>query len=169
MKKIFSALILFTLIFALAACAGKKDDSQETPESAQPSATAPEQEDKGIFSSVKDALDKSIPIKCKFVDPDGANAIAYIKKGEIRMEVEKNNDSPATHVIVRDEKMYMWAEGESGGLMVDFSKKTAGVQSDINSADDLLGVIEERKEDCSREVVSDSIFEVPGDVQFAGF
>jgi hypothetical protein len=179
MKKSVGILAILILAVALSACGKKAEPTPPQGQSANPSAAAPvaeapKAEDKGVFASIKDALSKSIPIKCSFTDESGVKSTAYLSKNVIRVEADKNGDMPATHGIVKDNKMYIWSDLTDKGMVIDFSKMknetapTSGKDT-IRSQDDLIAEIEKKKEDCTKEVVPDSMFELPANIQFAGF
>jgi len=179
MKKIFGVLSVFAVVIALTACGGKTEEAPSPSPVAQPSAEAPTStlpatEDKGIFASIRDAISKSIPIKCSFTDKDGVKSVAYVTKDRVRVEAEKSGDMPATHGIVKDNKMYIWSELTDKGMVIDFSKITdeqAATMGEgaIRSTDDLIAQIERENDGCAKEVVSDSFFELPANIEFVNF
>ena len=162
MKKLFFAAVLIIL---LASCA----KSPTAPGGAK-------SEDKNFFTSIRDAISKSITLKCLYVDEDGGKSDFYIKGNVLRVQgkIKINENQPETTVyeIAKDNMLYIWSDQSGDGLVVDLTQKRTEENAIkisgkvINSSDDIINVVEAQKQNCHAEVVADSMFEIPGNINF---
>lgn len=120
------------------------------------------------FTSIKDALSKSLSLECDFTDTDGRLSKVYIKNGAMRGDFTGATADESGSMIVKDKKMYFWNENEGyvmampdeEGMDYDDSSMQA------NEGSDFLKEIEQYKDNCKPAVVSDSLFTPPSDVAF---
>lgn len=124
-----------------------------------------------VFTSIQDALSKSLSLKCLYKDEQGIQTTTYIKGGSVRVLMEgiKDKEQPST-IILKDKKMYMWNEISKTGFTYTITEPevTPGTESpkvDNKDASVLAG-IEKYKDSCKTEVVADSFFVPPADVKF---
>lgn len=123
----------------------------------------------GTFTSIKDALSKSVSLECEYKDAAGNSTKSYIKNGAMRADMVAVNDADSGSVIMKDKKMYFW-HGNKGYMMdVPDPKEGEKVETtDKNSKEDeFLNEMEQYKDQCKASVVSDSLFTPPSDVDFA--
>lgn len=132
-----------------------------------------------VFTSIKDALSKSISLKCTFKDEKGVETTTYIKNGAVRVMLNGTADEDApNNIVMKDKQMHMWSDKTKEGIILAFNDvdvspyPTAG-QGNKNPTDpkfgqqeSILSTIEKYKDACKPEVVSDSMFTVPTDVKF---
>lgn len=118
------------------------------------------------FSSIKDALSKSVSLQCNFTDETGRKTTSYIKNGAIRADIEAQKEEESGSVIVKDKKMYFWSK-ESAFMMDLSSTEVTGTPQ--NQENDLMAGLEKYKESCKPAVVSDDLFNIPSDVKFQDF
>jgi hypothetical protein len=124
-----------------------------------------------VFSSIKDALSKSLSLKCVYKDEQGIQTTTYIKGGAVRVAMEgiKEKDQPNS-IILKDKKMYMWNEISKTGFtfIITEPKVTPGKLSETaaNKDESVLAGIEKYKNSCKTTVIADSFFTVPIDVKF---
>lgn len=158
-----SALVLFG-----AGC-GKTETQQTGAKQAE--------EKKGIFSSIKDAFNKSIALRCDYIDENGNNTITYIKDKKIFLEEDLKTDEAdggkvqTVKGIIKDDKMYIWSDASDKGITIDFKNPKDGNKpkmgdKEIGSTEDVISKLEEKKERCKADTVDDSKFELPKNVQF---
>lgn len=132
-----------------------------------------------IFTSIKDALSKSLTLTCNFKDEQGVQTTTYIKGGAVRVVMaETAGQKQPNNVIIKDKKMYMWNDTDKTGLSYTMtepavtgavvSPEAAGGQqpTSANKEDSILATIEKYKDACKTGVVADSFFQVPTDVKF---
>lgn len=120
------------------------------------------------FTSIKDALSKSLSLQCEYTDSEGRSSVVYIKNGAMRGDITGGGPGESGSMINKDGKMYFWNE-EGGYVMTITEGDDMGdyESSDSQSAgEDFMEEIEEYKESCKPAVVSDSLFTPPSDVQF---
>ena len=116
-----------------------------------------------LFTSIKDALSKSLSLECQFKNDTADqkfDVIAYIKNGAVRMSTKAEGKEGASEMILKDKKLYIWGSKE-GAFVMDLPD---GGQN-ANSAD-TLAELEKYKDSCKPTVVADSMFVPPADVKF---
>ncbi len=174
-SKIVIAIIVLILILGVGGflLVGKsKAPSQSQTTGAEP--TKPTQNN--IFTSIKDALSKSISLQCSFTDESGRQITAYIKNGLVRSDIVATDPKQSGSVILaKDKKVYFW-NGKQGFMMVmpsveptqpaAMEKTPTGTTSSGNEAQDMMAAMEKYKNSCKPAVVADSEFTPPTDVTF---
>lgn len=124
-----------------------------------------------VFTSIKDALSKSLSLKCVYKDEQGVQTTTYIKSGAVRVSMEgvTEKDQPNS-IILKGKKMYMWNEVSKTGFIFAMAEPvvTPGQEAQVKKSQDaeVLAGIEKYKDSCKTEVISDSFFSVPTDVKF---
>lgn len=126
------------------------------------------------FSSIKDALSKSVSLQCNFTDETGRKTTSYIKNGAVRADIEAQKAEESGSVIVKDKKMYFW--NKTSAFMMDLSAtevtgtpQNGGSNQGQNQENDLMAGLEKYKESCKPAVVSDALFTPPSDIKFQDF
>lgn len=124
-----------------------------------------------VFTSIKDALSKSVSLQCDYTDETGIKTTAYIKAGAIRSDTTGKTPEESGSAIIKDKKMYFW--NSQGGFMMEFKDdKTTPSTAPSNigeKPEDVMNSLEKYKESCKPAVVSDSLFTPPADVKFQDF
>lgn len=130
-----------------------------------------------VFSSIRDALSKSLSLACTFTDESGRQTKSYIKNGAVRADITAADSKESGSVIVKDNKMYFW--NSQGGFMMDLTTTTtpgagsATTGSSGTSAPGEVGnvmdTLEKYKNSCKPSVVADSLFTPPTNVTFQDF
>lgn len=123
------------------------------------------------FGSIKDALSKSISLKCEYPDDKGNKVTTYIKAGAVRMMgYSSGSDGTSGQALMKDGKMYFWDDKTKEGTVISFDtekmKEAAESVKTSNQSEDFLQGIEQYKDYCKTATVSDSLFTVPTDVKF---
>lgn len=123
-----------------------------------------------IFTSIQDALSKSISLKCDYPDPNGKGTItSYIKNGAVRVMSIAMGSQGNGSAIMKDNKMWIWDDVKKTGMMLTLNKPTGTNPSGVPQQDQrekVLADMEKYKNYCKTEVVADSLFIPPTDVQF---
>jgi hypothetical protein len=162
---IAGAVIVLIIIAAGAYLLMGKNQSTENQQS-----SAPNQENASVFSTIKDALSKSVSLECNFTDESGRSTVSYIKNGAVRANISASDPSQSGSVIVKDNRMYFW--NEEGGFTMEFTDEMMeGVAPTGQSSQgqDIVATLEKYKESCKAAVVSDSLFTPPSDVKFQDY
>ncbi len=122
----------------------------------------------GAFGSIKDALAKSLSLKCEFSDEGGRKTTAYLKAGAVRADTVGKTAEETGSVIVKDKKMYFWNGKE--GMMIELKDEEGsdGTASGLQGGN-VLQDLEKYKNSCTAAVVADSLFVPPTDVKFGDF
>jgi len=159
MKKI---LFVFCLVLLLDGCGQQAQNQQQGQTQAQGG--------KSVFSSIRDAFDRSMTLRCEYIDEDGQKSINYIKNKMIRTD-SPDPSGKQVYALFRDEKLYMWGPDSNQGMVFELAdlKESNDVQmggSTIHGTDDIISELEQRKDKCSTQSVPDSMFEVPSNVNF---
>ena len=119
------------------------------------------------FSSIKDALSKSVSLKCEF-DENGTHTVTYIKNGAIRADMTNPNPEQSGSMIMKEKKMYFWNEKEGYVMEIPDYKDVEVTESEKPSqSEDFMKELETYKDKCKADVVSDSLFTPPSDVTFS--
>jgi len=181
MKKLFGLIMILFIAIALSACGkGEVQDTAKTTDtpaerSDQVKEDTVKEEDTGVFSSIKEALSKSISLKCLYTDKEGDSMTMYLKGNVMRVDgIKKQPTDPQVSEVVKDNKIYMWSDNTDQGVLIDFATIKPGEEyfkmdeTTIKSTDDIINKVEEQKQNCVREIVSDSMFEVPANIKFLG-
>jgi hypothetical protein len=119
---------------------------------------------KDIFSSIKDAMSRSLSLKCEYQGTEGKTT-TYIKGSMVRVMYEVSDDKTKSgNAIIKDNKMWIWTEGEKEGIVLEISEKdTTNPQA---NKEKILEELEKFKDKCSSSVVSDSMFSPPSGIVF---
>lgn len=129
------------------------------------------QQNGNVFTSIKDALSKSVSLQCDFTDEAGRKTTGYIKAGAIRADIVASTAQESGSVIIKNNKMYFWNSKE--GMMLDLTDtvnknqaKAPGGAVGQERSDSIMNSFEQYKQKCKPAVVSDSLFTPPADVKF---
>lgn len=146
-----------------------------------PTAASTQQTGGNVFASIKDALSKSLSLKCDYPDSKGNTVTTYIKAGAVRvMGYSSGSDKGTGQTLMKDNKMYIWDDKTKKGTVIAFNrdeimktvdsmKKEAVEKTEEktpNQGGDFLKSLEQYKNYCKPANVSDSLFAVPADVKF---
>lgn len=120
------------------------------------------------ISSVKDMLTASVSMHCEFTD-QGKKSKVDIKNGAVRMDYSGATEQETGSIIIKNKKMYLWTGKE--GYVYDVPDEKGGSTGEQSGSqpsqkDDFMKSLEQYKNSCRPGVVSDSLFDVPGDVKF---
>ena len=156
MKKI----ILIALVALVLGGCGIKQNNQNTPT---------ETKKDSVFSSIRDAVTKQIALKCEYTDENGSKTTTYIKGKTVRMK--GNGEQSNFDGLMKDEKFYMWDNIKKTGMILDLAKTAddGSVKMEdkqIKSIDDVIEVLEEKKNNCVVAAESSGLFEIPSDIKF---
>ncbi len=130
------------------------------------------QQEGNVFTSIRDALAKSLSLKCEYPNPDGkgGKVTSYIKNGAVRVMNMGMNTEGYGHAIMKDSKMWIWSEGKNEGMMLTLNKpeaEKAAAEKKEDQSEQVLEEMEKYKNSCKTEVVADSLFTPPANVRFA--
>lgn len=152
---------------------GRKNQSAPVQNTAQ---TSPKPTNANVFSSIKDALSKSVSLQCDYTDDSGRKTIAYIKAGAVRSDYTGKTAQESGSIIIKDKKMYFWNGKQGMMIQVDPSEMMGSITpsaqktpSEQQKPGDVVNTLEKFKESCKPSVVADSLFTPPTDVKFTDF
>lgn len=132
--------------------------------------TSIKQPENNVFSSIQDALSKSLSLQCDYTDTNGIKTVAYIKNGAVRGDITGKTPDASGSIIVKDKKMWFW--NDKGGFTLDVPDITPSANSQTgnnpqNSQEqNLMSSLEQYKNSCKTAVVADSLFVPPVNIQF---
>lgn len=123
------------------------------------------------FSSIQDALNKSLSLQCDFTDANKTHTVAYIKNGAIRAEVTSpTNPEENGSILVKNKTIYYWTAQKTGMMLaMPTISVTPVAETPVpqqNTETSLLASLEQYKKYCKVAVVASSLFIVPTDVKF---
>jgi hypothetical protein len=123
------------------------------------------QEKKNVFTSIKDAVTRQLPLKCEYTE-DGHTTTTYIKGQKVRLV--GNAESQGIEGLMTNDKFYLWNTADKKGMVLEMAKITGAKMgtTEIKSVDDVVGVLESKKENCTLVDKEDTIFELPTDITF---
>lgn len=132
-------------------------------------------ENKSVFTSIKDALSKSLSLDCSFTDDTGRVTKSFIKNGAVRADFTGKTPQESGSVIVKDKKMYMWTADKKGFTLELTDAQLSGKATATGSATNpqspqqssILADLEKFKNNCKPGIVADSLFVPPTDVTFS--
>jgi hypothetical protein len=134
--------------------------------------TSLNKKDSGLFTSIKDALNKDLTLACEFKD-ENASFKSYIKNGAVRVTTEGTQDGQSGEMIMKDNKMYIWDIKTNEGFVYDIPKEENGESqkvgmtgSEIADSKSYLDLIDKYKDSCKVATVEDSFFVAPSGVKF---
>lgn len=162
MKKVLPVIIVLLVVVAGYFLIGAK----------KPGTSLLQKPEGNVFTSIQDALSKSLSLKCVYKDEKGIQTTTYIKGGAVRVNMEgiTDNEQPGS-IILKDKKMYMWNEVSKTGFTYTITEPVVTPGTDKAPAVDnkdasVLAEIEKYKDSCKTEVIADSFFVPPSDVKF---
>ncbi len=125
-----------------------------------------------VFTSIKDALSKSLSLECTFTDESGRQTKAYMKAGAVRSDFTGKTANESGSVIMKDKKIYFW--NAQGGFMMEAPEETPAAgepttKATPGGAGDIVETMEKYKESCKPAVVADSLFTPPANITFQDF
>ena len=119
------------------------------------------------FTSIKDALTKSVSLECEYTDPENRVTKVWIKNGAVRSDMTGSNPEDNGSVIMKDKKLWMWnSQGAFMMTIPDVTPVEGEEAESTNQSDQILKDLEEYKEDCKPAVVGDDKFTPPSDIDF---
>lgn len=141
------------------------------PKSPSETAVKPGIKKENVFTSIQDALSKSLSLKCVYQDDQGLKTTSYIKAGSVRVTMESTKDkSQPNNIIIKDKKMYMWSDADKTGFIISVKDEslTPGPSISLSQPknESVLAQIEKYKNSCQPATVADSLFQIPTDVKF---
>lgn len=130
-----------------------------------------------VFTSIKDALSKSVSLECKYKDEKGREYKTDIKAGAVRVTVKSEPESKEpNNFLMKGTKMYMWNENTKKGFVYAWqlpegttpgaTKPSVAATGQTNQSQSILAQIEKFKDACHPAVLPDSLFTQPSDVEF---
>lgn len=130
-------------------------------------AVSPKPTEGNVFSSIKDALTRSLSLECSFTTPSGVQTKAYIKNGKVRSDVTGKTPNETGSAIIMDKKMYFWnAQTAIMMELPDVSVTPAAGQDKVAGTQSTLTSLEQYKSYCHAATISDSLFVLPTGVKF---
>jgi len=121
----------------------------------------------GASGSFRDLLASGVSQRCTFSDEDsGSDGTVYVSGGKMRgdFSVDVNGSESTGHMIVKDNTFYTWMDGETQGF-----KMTMDADAQANLPPGQFDLDQDVQQDCDAAVVSDSQFDIPGNVTFTDF
>lgn len=133
-----------------------------------------ESDSKNPFSSIVDAMNRSQSLECKYTDADGRVTTAYVKGKSVRTSYSTNNKTDPNNFLILNDQMYTWNDSTKKGFTLKFDPTAQTNQNDNSNLDkasntDVVGQLEQYKDDCKVSNVPDSEFEKPAGVTFQDF
>lgn len=147
----------------------KKSSNSALTSGAKKTVTSP-------FTSIQDALSKSLSLQCTFTNDQGQKTKTYIKAGAVRVDYTGATADESGGTIVKDKKIYSWTNSNKEGFMMERpdvkvttsqTTNTVEVKSAMSSV--TLAMLEKYKDSCKPGTVADSLFTPPSDIKFTDY
>lgn len=116
-------------------------------------------------------------VTCTFIDTEtDQEAMLYVRDGDIRISGTgfdpESDEEVASHMIQKDEVMYLWADNEQQGVTLSVDERQTGDEpsliDDYKDPATFEEAYEQEQVSCSSGADA-SHFELPGDVEFVDF
>lgn len=128
------------------------------------------------FTSIQDALSRSLSLECTFTDDNGRQTKTYMKAGAVRTDFTGSKAEESGSMILKDKKMYSWNDTTKQGFMMQVpdlkitptQNSKTGAGKGTNPAD-ALAMIEKYKSSCKPGTVADSLFTPPAEIKFTDY
>lgn len=161
MKKLW---LIFFVAIIFSACQKKDNLDASSQQSNQVNNNA-----SSVFTTIRDAVTKNITLKCEYTDEDGEKILTHIQGMKVRLK--GSGEEADFEGLMRDGKYYLWSVSKKEGMIIDMTKFVEGDsvkmgERVIKSIDDVVAVLEEKKQNCSVVSVEANFFEIPGEVKF---
>lgn len=132
------------------------------------------------FTSIQDALSRSLSLECTFTDDSGRQTKSYVKAGAVRTDFTGKTAADTGSAIIKDKKMYYWNNSKKEGFMMEVPAVTPGKSESGstpsnsslgkgNSASEVYAMLEKFKNSCKASTVADSLFTPPTDIKFQDY
>lgn len=128
--------------------------------------------EESISTNLKDLFLKGTAQTCRFSSDEG-KGVVYVSAGNMRGDFETNVEERLmkSHMIVKDNKSYIWTDDEKTGLSMAFDPNTVSQQNPSNpttqsEAADLTANYDYK---CSAWITDNSKFTPPTDITFSSF
>jgi hypothetical protein len=139
-----------------------------TPQQATESAPKADNKGKSFVGSLKDAIAQAVPMKCTFKDKD-VEGTSYVNGKQMYSEMTASGKTSS--IIVKDDCMWTWANGEKQGFKFCYKpEESQKLWDDINSNTPAKGSAKMpsgAEYNCSPGLADNSKFTPPADVNFA--
>lgn len=128
-----------------------------------------------MFTSIQDAMARSLTLQCDFTDAKNVHTVAYLKNGQIRADVTNPTDTQGSgSILIKDKTIYFWNAQKTGFTMamptVTGTPAALPTGSTENQGTDtganMMANLEAYKKDCRVTSVADGLFVLPTDVKF---
>ncbi len=122
-----------------------------------------------VFSSIKDAMSKSLSLKCEYQNVEGKST-TYVKGDKVRVITETTGaEAKIANLIFKDNKMWIWNNGEKEGFIFEIDEQSVDKEDELSgqtNKEELIEELEQYKDKCSTTIIQDSMFSPPSDVTF---
>lgn len=163
-KKKNSPIIILLVLIVIALLGAIAIRLLSSKNSSQESTSQPQ----NAFTSIRDALSKSISLECKITDSQGRVTNAYIKNGAVRADMVGQDPKDSGSIIMKDKVLYLWnSEGAFKMSLPDNPNAMNESSGGSNQGNQLLDDLDNYKNNCKVSSVSDSLFVPPTDVNFS--
>ena len=175
MNKLIPVVLVVLLLLVGGGIYLATQTKKETPKENNTNVKNQQEGKEDVFTSIKDALSKSLSLECTYKDEDGIETKTYVKAGAVRVDATKagGGDEAYSQVIFKDNKMYSWNPMTKKGIMFELKPVEVSPSAQKETGDDkgesFLADLEKYKDSCKPAVVADSLFTPPSDVSFEDF
>lgn len=115
-------------------------------------------------------------MKCEYTE-DGRNIVAYVKGEQFRTDVTGGEEGSMS-MIYKDDTTWSWNTDTKKGMKMTFEKPTVtpgaemestGGETEKSDAQEIKEELDKYKDSCKNQMVSESLFTPPSDVEFQDY
>ena len=128
------------------------------------------------FTSIQDALSRSLSLECTFVDDEGRQTKTYIKAGAVRTDFTGATTEESGSMVMKNKKLYTWTNAKKEGFMMEVpdvdvtpSQTKTTTSDEAPNPANTLAMLEKYKDSCKPGTVADSLFTPPSDIKFTDY
>lgn len=129
-------------------------------------------EQQSAATNLRELIGKGIAQTCTFTS-DESKGVVYMNGGKVRQdfEITLDNEVMKSHVIVMDNTMYNWSDGQKTGIKVAFDPKATpvAVESPSAGSSGKFDASTDMDYKCGVWLPDSSKFALPTDVTFTSF
>jgi len=167
-------LVVVAVVFLAGVVWFSKGRSGQKPQETKPSLISSEtktegkEKKEGVFGSIREALEKSISLKCQYQLESGDKMTVYLKgKDLIRAEV-LTRQNQETITIMKDDRMWFWLPATKKGMVVSLAglQQQGLANQQVPNKEKIIEEAEKYKADCQPTTIANSLFEIPKELEF---
>jgi hypothetical protein len=116
-----------------------------------------------FVGQIKDVVARGVPMKCTY-SQNNYSGTSYIKGKNMYGEI--NQAGKTVYVVIKDNCMWNWSQGETQGMKTCFEENYWEMSSEEETSQTQGSMPTEAEYHCSPTIIADSQFNPPSDINF---